>query len=179
MNQLASNACFSAETYELVSAAVDSLNADVDAKRRGVQGEEPAQEGRAGEVPLQMPRQQATGVHNEEKSTKDGFKNPQRQPNKGRPKESEKRRKTLLEQREDAAKKNKKVKKDGETSTRAKKKKPAKQTRCPFCLENHHVSDCLVLKATLAQTSKVDACATEPTEPAVTAKANFNFDLNL
>jgi hypothetical protein len=42
MNQLASNACFSAETYELVSAAVDSLNANVDAKRRGVQGEEPA-----------------------------------------------------------------------------------------------------------------------------------------
>jgi hypothetical protein len=50
MNQLASNACFSAETYELVSDVVDSLNADVDAKRRGVQGEEPAQEGRAGEV---------------------------------------------------------------------------------------------------------------------------------
>jgi hypothetical protein len=102
-----------------------------------------------------------------------------KQPNKGRPKESEKRKKTLLEQREDAAKKNKKVKKDGETSTRAKKKKPAKQTRCPFCLENHHVSDCLVLKATLAKTSTVDACATEPTEPAVTAKANLNFDLNL
>jgi hypothetical protein len=179
MNQLASNACFSAETYELVSTAVDSLNVDVDAKRRGVQGEEPAQEGRAGEVPLQMPHQQATSVQNEEKCTKDGFKNPQRQPNKGRLKESEKRKKTLLEQREDVAKKNKKVKKDGETSTRAKKKKPAKQTRCPFFLENHHVSDCLVMKATLAQTSTVEACAAEPTEPAVTAKANLNFDLNL
>jgi hypothetical protein len=70
MNQLASNACFSPETYELVSAVVDSLNADVDAKRRGVQGEEPAQEGRDGEVPLQMPRQQATGVQNKENAQK-------------------------------------------------------------------------------------------------------------
>jgi hypothetical protein len=124
INQLASNACFSAETYELVSAAVDRLNADVDAKRRGVQGEEPAQEGRASEVPLQMPHQQATGVQNEEKYTNDGFKNPQRQPNKGHLKESEKRKKTLLEQREDAAKKNKKVKKDGETTHVQRRRNP-------------------------------------------------------
>jgi hypothetical protein len=74
------------------------------------------------------------------------------------------------------------VKKGGGTSTRAKKKKPAKQTRCPFFLEHHHVSDCLVLKATLAQTSTVEACAVEPAEPAepaASAKAYLNFDLNL
>ncbi|KAK1615337.1 hypothetical protein QYE76_020854 [Lolium multiflorum] len=35
MNRLASDACFSDETYELVSAAIDSVSAVVDAKRRG------------------------------------------------------------------------------------------------------------------------------------------------
>ena len=152
MNNLASMACFSDETYELVSAAVDSLSAEVDAKKRRVQQDEPAPEGQGAEVPLQAQHQQPPVTQNQQPPAQGGLKNPPRQPKKGRPTEAEKRKKTLVEQRQDAAKKKRKGKLDEETSEPPnKKKKATKKTRCPFCFGDHHVSDCLVLKATKVQ----------------------------
>ncbi|KAM0890642.1 hypothetical protein ACQ4PT_026898 [Festuca glaucescens] len=165
MNRLASDACFSDETYELVSAAVDSVSAVVDAKRRGGDTQ---QEGEPDVVQVQAQQQTAQG----------GLRNPPRQQPKGRPKESEKRKKPLLEQREDAAKKKKKGKKDEETNTvektsttakrgtASKKKKMTgtKVTKCPFCLGDHHLVDCLVMKMKISAAQEAQGAATQQDE---------------
>ena len=100
-------------------------------------------------------------TQNQQPPAQGGFKNPPRQPKKGRPTEAEKRKKTLVEQRQDAAKKKRKGKLDEETSEPPnKKKKATKKTRCPFCFGDHHVSDCLVLKATKVQEATMAQGAT-------------------
>ncbi|KAK1653224.1 hypothetical protein QYE76_071029 [Lolium multiflorum] len=166
MNRLASDACFSDETYELVSAAIDSVSAVVDAKRRGGDTQ---QDGEPDVVQVQAQQQTAQG----------GLRNPPRQQPKGRPKESEKRKKPLLEQREDAAKKKKKKgKKHEETNmaektsttakrgTASKKKKMTgtKVTKCPFCLRDHHLVDCLVMKMKISATQEAQGAATQQDE---------------
>jgi hypothetical protein len=165
MNRLASDACFSDETYELVSAAIDSVSAVVDAKRRGGDTQ---QEGEPDVVQVQAQQQTAQG----------GLRNPPRQQPKGRPKESEKRKKPLLEQREDAAKKKKKGKKDEETNmaektstttkrgTSSKKKKMSgtKVMKCPFCLGDHHLVDCLVMKMKISAAQEAQGAATQQDE---------------
>jgi hypothetical protein len=165
MNRLASDACFSDETYELVSAAIGSVSVVVDAKRRGGDTQ---QEGEPDVVQVQAQQQTAQG----------GLRNPPRQQPKGHPKESEKRKKPLLEQREDAAKKKKKGKKDEETNmaektsttakrgTTSKKKKMSgtKVTKCPFCLGDHHLVDCLVMKMKISAAQEAQGAATQQDE---------------
>jgi hypothetical protein len=165
MNRLASDVYFSDETYELVSAAIDSVSAVVDAKRRGGDTQ---QEGEPDVVQVQAQQQTAQG----------GLRNPPRQQPKGHPKESEKRKKPLLEQREDAAKKKKKGKKDEETNmaektsttakrgTASKKKKMSgtKVTKCPLCLGDHHLVDCLVMKMKISAAQEAQGVATQQDE---------------
>jgi hypothetical protein len=109
------------------------------------------------------------------------LRNPPRQQPKGRPKESEKRKKPLLEQREDAAKKKKKGKKDEETNTAEKTSTAAKRgtatkkkkmtgtkvTKCPFCLGDHHLVDCLVMKISAAQEAQGAATQQDENVPEV------------
>ncbi|KAM0838496.1 hypothetical protein ACQ4PT_060927 [Festuca glaucescens] len=167
MNRLASDACFSDETYELVSTAIDNVSAVVDAKRRGTQHGDAQQEGEPDVVQVQAQRPQA-----QQQAAQGGLRNPPRQQPKGRPKESEKQKKPLLEQREDAAKKKKKGKKDEETntatktsttakrSTAAKKKKTGtKVKKCPFCLGDHHLVDCLVMKMKMSAAQEAQGAA--------------------
>ncbi|KAK1697083.1 hypothetical protein QYE76_013780 [Lolium multiflorum] len=165
MNRLASDACFSDETYELVSAAIDSVSVVVDAKRRGGDTQ---QEGEPDVVQVQAQQQTTEGE----------LRNPPWQQPKGRPKESEKRKKPLLEQHEDAAKKKKKGKKDEETNTAEKTSTTAKRgtaskkkkmtgtkvTKCPFCLGDHHLVDCLVMKMKISAAQEAQGAATQHDE---------------
>ena len=79
------------------------------------------------------------------------LQNPKRVPKKGRPTEKSKRRKTLLEQREDDHKK--KTKKEAnkkEPKARAKKATNKKPNICSYCsADDHVVADCKYIKAAM------------------------------
>lgn len=146
MNRLASDACFSDETYEFVSSTIDSAQAVVAAKRRGANLGEGEDQKQPDEVPgVQQEAVPPTG--HKQPMDQGGLKNPVRQKKKGRPTEAEKRKKPLIEQREDAAKKN--AKKEGETNKTAYKKKKGKsaKVKCACCWGDHHVSDCTFVEA--------------------------------
>jgi len=95
------------------------------------------------------------------------LQNPPRVPKQGRPLERAKRRKTLLEQREDVHKKKvKKVEKQAEKKKEAPAKPRSRRKKiiCSYCgEEDHTVAACEYFKAVMAAnaTPKCQYCAEE------------------
>ncbi|KAE8778713.1 Protein FAR1-RELATED SEQUENCE 3 [Hordeum vulgare] len=146
--KLASDACFSDEAYNFVLGLINQGIVGVAAMKsrardgvRGVgeaQGREAAQQVHASIGPVTC-QQEQTFV---------GLRNPPKSAKKGRPKEKEKRRKTLIELREDEMRK--KAKKD-EAKTKKAPKPRGKKTPCNFCGdEDHKAKSCKFLADMLA-----------------------------
>ena len=174
MNDLASDACFAEDTYEVVSDMVAEASKRVAAMRRAhFEAAQQAQqdgeinnaatteaEGQGTQTGKDGDDQCAENKNDAPDSSK--LKNPTRVKPAGRPKLKEQRRKPLIELREDANAKRRKKASEAKTE----KKKVPKQTRkkrvkkCPFCSEEGHVvQDCLYMKAKLARDAELAAGA--------------------
>jgi hypothetical protein len=136
MNDLASDACFNDDTYVVVSSMLDEATKLVATMRRAqndVQQEvEEEDEGDNGLLPQQSQQQQTEA---EDVVTSSMLKNPPRKKPKGHPKEKEKRRKPLIELRDEA--KEKRRKKQNEPKN-PKTKRVARKKKCPYCNEEGH-----------------------------------------
>ena len=152
MNDLASDACFADDTYEVVSNMVVEAAKIVATMRRahneatqdgeGSETEEGDQEQMA--VPGQDDGDQ-TVAHDSSK-----LRNPARVKPKGRPKLKEQRRKPLVELRAEEAAKRRKKDKEPKTEPKNATKKPRRKRvkKCPFCYEEGHtLQECEHMKA--------------------------------
>ncbi|KAE8807523.1 Protein FAR1-RELATED SEQUENCE 3 [Hordeum vulgare] len=146
--KLASDACFSDEAYNFVSGLINQGIVGVAAmKARARDGVPPAGEAQGHEADQQV--HASTGpVTGQQEPTPVGLRNPPKSAKKGRPKEKEKRRKPLIEIREDEMRKN--AKKDGAKMKKAPKPRD-KKTPCIFCGdEDHNAKSCKLLADMLA-----------------------------
>ena len=86
------------------------------------------------------------------------MQNPPRAKPKGRPKETEKRRKPLTELLADANKKRKKKATEPKKPKEKKPKRAARKKKCPYCgEEGHTVQECLYMKVALEQKAAMEA----------------------
>lgn len=163
MNELASDACFTDETYVAVSKMIDDakrLVANMRNTQHATREQEVEQQGGGPEILLQeqsIPPQHGVNNQRQEEERNDApsstLKNPARVKPKGRPTEKSKRNKPLVELRDEAnAKRRKKAQetKKKQTDATPKKKKPRKQ-KCPYCNEEGHtVKQCVSMEALIA-----------------------------
>lgn len=155
---IASDACFSDHTYKLLSDAVDQIAPVIAAARRDARQQE-QQEAEAEQQPEEQHAPATTmdvPVDEDEPVT---YQNPPRVKPKGRPTVLSKRKKPLLEQREEKiAKKNKgkkPVEQDPTNPGDKAQKKPRKESLCSFCQEpGHKITTCQMAK--LAKESLVN-----------------------
>lgn len=154
---LASDACFSDEAYNFVSGLIDQGKVGVAAMkaraRDGGAGDEEVQGHEANE------QAQASGGGGAKTRQRDpppvGLRNPPKSAKKGRPKEKEKRKKPLIELREDEMKK--KAKKD-EAKTKKAPKPREKKILCKYCDdEDHNVKSCKYLAAAMSASATARA----------------------
>ncbi|KAM0845422.1 hypothetical protein ACQ4PT_056386 [Festuca glaucescens] len=166
MNQLASDACFDDDTYVAVSRIVDEANKVVATmiKAKGqVQQEGEGYQHRQGENQRQQKpkapqqHQQTTAVDG---TASQQVKNPPRTKPKGRPKITEKRRKTLVELRDEANEKRRKKQSEPKTPKDPKPKRKYRK-KCPFCGDEDHISvkECKYMKIALAREDAMQAGA--------------------
>ncbi|KAM0904309.1 hypothetical protein ACQ4PT_018099 [Festuca glaucescens] len=167
MNQLASDACFDDDTYVAVSRIVDEANKVVATmlKAKGqVQQEGEGYQHRQGENQRQQKpeapqqHQQTTAVDG---TTSQQVKNPPRTKPKGRPKITEKRRKTLVELRDEANEKRRKKQSEPKTPKDPKPKRKYRKKKCPLCGDEDHISvkECKYMKIALAREDAMQAGA--------------------
>jgi hypothetical protein len=165
MNQLASDACFDDDTYVAVSRIVDEASKVVATmlKAKGqVQQEGEGYQHRQSEDQRQQkpeaPQQQTTTVDG---TASHQVKNPPRTKPKGRPKITEKRRKTLVELRDEANEKRRKKQSEPKTPKEPKPKRKYRKKKCPFCGDEDHISvkDCKYMKIALAREDAMQAGA--------------------
>ena len=170
MNDLASDACFADDTYEVVSSMIGEAAKIVATMKRarneatqdveGSEAEEGDQDQNNG--PQQQGVEQDDGDQNVAPDSSN-LRNPARVKPKGRPKLKEQRRKPLVELRDEAAAKRRKKAKEPKTEPKNVSKKPRKKRvkKCPFCYEEGHtLKDCGHMKAAkLARESELAAGA--------------------
>ncbi|KAM0827701.1 hypothetical protein ACQ4PT_068019 [Festuca glaucescens] len=167
MNQLASDACFDDDTYVAVSRIVDEANKVVATmlKPKGqVQQEGEGYQHRQGENQRQQKpeapqqHQQTTAVDG---TASQQVKNHPRTKPKGRPKITEKRRKTLVELRDEANEKRRKKQSEPKAPKDPKPKRKYRKKKCPFCGDEDHISvkECKYMKIALAREDAMQAGA--------------------
>ena len=163
MNNLASDACFTDDTYAVVSRMVDEAGKVV-AKMRRARNSLQEQEEEEENVPPQQPEAQHQDAEAYQENAADEdlgsskLKNPPRKKPKGCPKVSEKRHKPLVELRDEANKKRQKKASEPKTKKEpvAKTKRNARVKKCPYCFEEGHtLQDCDWMK--IAKQVSVDS----------------------
>lgn len=144
MNDLASDACYNDETYVVVSRMVDEARKLVAAMRRAQHDEQQVEEN--GLPPQQAEKQYAETQQQAEAqdvAPSSTLKKPPRTKPKGRPKEKEKRRKPLLELRDEANKRRRKKQSEPKKPKERKPKRAVRPMKCPYCNEEGHtVQEC-------------------------------------
>lgn len=152
MNDLASDACISDDTYAVVSGMIDEARKIVGTMRRA---QAVAQQVGEDDATTQVQnrenqQQQPPETVQQQPEAKDApatseLRNPARVKPKGRPSEKEKRRKPLVELREEANKKRQKKAAEAKTKKEGvpKAKRKPRVKKCPFCqVEGHTVQEC-------------------------------------
>ncbi|XP_048567040.1 protein FAR1-RELATED SEQUENCE 9-like [Triticum urartu] len=143
---LASQACSNDLAYKIMNDAAHQLEPLVAAAKQGaLQEQQEANQQQATHQQQQTPEPTTAPQPDGDAM----LQNPARVPKKGRPTEKSKRRKTLLEQREDAHKN--KAKKDEKKQTKPRGKPGKKKAPpCSYCNEEGHgVQTCQYLKAAM------------------------------
>nr|XP_051221755.1 protein FAR1-RELATED SEQUENCE 4-like [Lolium perenne] len=167
MNQLASDACFDDDTSVAVSRIVDGANKVINTmlKAKGqVQQEGEGYQHRQGENQRQQ-KSEAPQQHQQtiavDGTTSQQVKNPPRTKPKGRPKITEKRRKTLVELWDEANEKRMKKQSEPKTPKDPKPKRKYRKKMCPFCGDEDHISvkECKYMKIALAREDAMQAGA--------------------
>ncbi|KAM3296897.1 hypothetical protein ACQJBY_038982 [Aegilops geniculata] len=144
---LASQACSNDLAYKIMDDAAHQLEPLVAAAKQGaLQEQQEANQQQATQQQQQNP--EPTTVPQPDGDAM--FRNHTRVPKKGRPSEKSKRRKTLLEQREDAHKNKAKKDEKKQTKPRGKPGPKKKSPPCSYCNEEGHgVQTCQYLKAAM------------------------------
>jgi hypothetical protein len=156
MNDLASDACFDDSTYDVVSSMLDEatrLVATMRTAQTDVQQEGEGEETVNDLLPQQAQQQQAEAADAAASSI---LKNPPRTKPKGRPKEKEKRRKPLVELRDEANKKRKKKQDEPKNPKKPRAKRVARKKKCPYCgEEGHTVQECKYMRVAMAREAEM------------------------
>ena len=144
---LASDACFSDETYEFVSCLIDQGKVGVTVMKKRARDGVAASEGVQGQGANDQV--EAAGAHEgQQGSAAEGLRNPPKAAKKGRPKDKEKRKKPLIELREDELKKKNKK---GEAEQRKSAATKGKKAQCSYCTDDTNtMKDCKYLAAAMA-----------------------------
>ncbi|KAM0847475.1 hypothetical protein ACQ4PT_054985 [Festuca glaucescens] len=157
MNNLASDACYAEDTYAIVSSMVDEACKVVTNMRRARNGLQQQADQLQEEIqPEQHEAQQRNNeaqhkVAVDEAHGSGNLQNPPRNKPKGRPKETEKRHKPLVELRDEANKKRQKKTSEPKSKKKpaAKVKRKARVKKCPYYNEEGHtIQECTWMKLT-------------------------------
>lgn len=159
MNNLASDACFNEDAYAVVSSMVDEATKVVATMRRAQHvAQQQEEENATSTQQPQMHYQNQQQPAPQDAPTTSMLQNPPRTKPKGRPKESEKRRKPLIELREEANKKRRKKASEPKKQKEPKPPRKYRKKKCPYCNEEGHtVQDCKYMKVALAKDAEKEA----------------------
>jgi hypothetical protein len=147
MNDLASDACISDDTYAMVSDMIAEAKKVVATMNRARIGKQQVDTENV-DTPIQNQEQpdvapQAFCDMQTRTTDINSLRNPARVKPKGRPSEKEKRKKPLIELRDEANKKRRKKAEEPKKKKEPKPKRKARVKKCPFCNEEGHaVNQC-------------------------------------
>ncbi|KAM0879653.1 hypothetical protein ACQ4PT_034093 [Festuca glaucescens] len=155
MNNLALDACYAEDTYAVVSSMVDEASKVVANMRRARNGLQQQPDQVEEDIPPEQHEAQQTNNEAQHQAAGDEahgsskLRNPPRNKAKGRPKETEKIHKPLVELRDEADKKRQKKASEPKSKKEpaAKLKRKARVKKCPYCNEEGHtVQECEWMK---------------------------------